>query len=266
VGGGVAAAGDADAAAGGGCASLAHAPRACTCVAADGALAWGSGFAVRFADAAALLTAAFESRHTKTLLALPRAAQVLICAARGLAERASAARAHTAAFLAARAEERAGRATSGTFEGAAISFGAAATAAAAYKAVGGEGESAVAGYGSTSAAGVGVPIGALRDAFTRLCRTQLLAVVDARDFADLLDRLEASGLVGFIGRVGAGGSRASSGARGRMTSAGSDRVTASDAWANNALRINVAVADLDMAFGDSAFYKNIAADVRLGTV
>jgi hypothetical protein len=51
-----------------------------------------------------------------------------------------------------------------------------------------------------------------------------------------------------------------------MTTAGGDRVTGADAWAQNTLRINVGVADLDLAFGEHAFYKAISRSVRAGDV
>jgi hypothetical protein len=189
---------------------------------------------------AALLSAAFESKHIKALLALPRSGQVLVCAARGLCEKEAAKRAHQAAFEQARAEERSsggiGGAACGTFEGAALSFAHAATTAGAYKAKGGAADAhraaKVEGYKDTSGSGVAVAISAVRDAFSRLCRRQLLQVVDSRDFADLLDRLEAAGLLSFQGRVGVtgGGGGSSSSAKGRMKSGG-DRVTQADAWA-----------------------------------
>jgi Cdc6-like AAA superfamily ATPase len=201
------------------------------------AAAAAAAFAVRIPDVMALLAAALESRYAKALSALPVAAAVLICAARGLAEREGLRRAQAAAFAKAAAEVRATGGTCGTFEGAALSFGHVATAAGAYK-----GESAAAPARAAAAAAalraaaanaVAVPIGALRDSFSRLCRKQLLSVVDARDFSDLIDRLESSGLVAVVGRVGkaGGGGGGGGGAGGRMRAAGGARVAQADAWA-----------------------------------
>ena len=182
-----------------------------------------------------LLSAALESRYAKALAALPVTAAVLICAARGLAEREGQKRAQAAAYAKAAAEVRATGGACGTFEGAALGFGHVATAAGAYK---GEGAAppaaaaAAAAARAVAATSVAVPIGALRDAFSKLCRKQLLSVVDARDFSDLVDRLEASGLVALVGRVGKGGGGGSSGAAGgRLRTAGGARVAQADAWA-----------------------------------
>jgi len=224
---------------------------------------------VPFSAIVSLLASAFDSKHTRVLTELPRAAQLLVCAARGLAEREGAAAAHKAAFERARGEERLHGAACGSFEGAGLSFGHTATAAGAYKAKGGADSrvDAVAHYGDTSGSGVAVSIGDLRGAFSRLCRKRLLSVVDGRDFADLLDRLEACGLVAFCGRVGvAGGGGTSSSASGRMTKAGGDRATTADAWAQNQVRINVPLADMDLAFGELPFWAAVSADVRRGTV
>jgi len=266
-------------------------PSICSCIRADGGVAWAPpanftppdhphpqpspkqtrplSYAVTIPHTLELLAAAFESRHTRALVELPRLAQVLICAARGLVEREAAARAHTAAYERSKTEQRAGGGVMGSFEGASMSFGHLATASGAYKASGGSDKrvDAVASYGDTSGCGVSVTIGSLRDAFSRMCRKKLLASVDARDFADLLDRLEASGLVSFVGKVGVvGGGGSSSGLKGRMTNAGGDRASKGDSWMQTGVRIAVAMADLDLAFGELPFWAAISADVRRGNV
>jgi Cdc6-like AAA superfamily ATPase len=163
-------------------------------------------YAVGFADVRALMSAAFDSPHARVLRALPRSAQVLVCAARGLAEKVASTRATDAAFAVARAAAKRNPAAGGG-SCASLHLGSAATGS-----------------------GTSVSLTALKDAFTRLCRKQLLTTVDDRDFTDLLDRLEASGLVAFLARVGRGGGAASSGAGGRIKHGG-DRVTGADAWA-----------------------------------
>jgi hypothetical protein len=189
---------------------------------------------VRIPDMMALLSAALESRHAKALSALPVTAAVLICAARGLAEREGLKRAQAAAYAKAAAEARATGGACGTFEGAALSFGHVVTAAGAYKGEGAAPAAAAAAAATTRALAantVAVPIGALRDAFSKLCRKQLLSVVDARDFSDLIDRLESSGLVAVVGRVGKGGGGGGGGGGGRLRTAGGARVAQADAWA-----------------------------------
>ena len=51
-----------------------------------------------------------------------------------------------------------------------------------------------------------------------------------------------------------------------MTTAGGDRATKAESWMQTNIRIAVAMADLDLAFGELPFWASISADVRRGNV
>jgi hypothetical protein len=210
----------------------------------------------------ALLSAAYGSRYADTLKALPRQAQVLVCAARGLVEREIARRAvveKAAGFEAAAAKGKDAAITTGAYEGAALMEPWAAQAAARRGAAGG-----AAADDSPSLTATAITISQLQMAYVSLCRRKLLAPVAASEFGDLVDRLAADGVITLCGSIG--GKARTGGGGGTGSVGGSGASASSSSWLHMGLRMNVLMSDLDFAFADVPLYQSLAADIRRGRV
>jgi Cdc6-like AAA superfamily ATPase len=214
-------------------------------------------FAVSLPDIAALCKSAYEGGNVRAMLALPRQAQVLLCATRGVAEREAASAARTAVYHSSFSAPTEPPIMWTTVEGAPAE-GNGGTRWKPAPSMAAVVASAVKGGGGTA-----IPLAAVKEAYGRLCARHHLAAVSSAEFADLLDRLLTDGLLEVTGK----GTQGAGGGSGRMRSAGSGRVAGSfGTWLQASVRVHASLADVDLAFGEKAFYKTLAGQVRSGDV
>ena len=154
---------------------------------------------------------------------------------------------------------------------------------------------------SPTATTTSLTVNALRVAYLRLCARHSLPVVSETDFNDVLDRLavssrraryprpdeshghmriphrplyfarptaQADGILSLTSAGGASTSGPLSASRGRRVGAGGGAAYGGGGRAGSGtrLRVDVQLADLDVALGDVPLYRALAADVRSGSV
>lgn len=245
-------------------------------------------YAVSLPNMTAVLTAAFDrNRYCAALLRLPRDGQLLVCTARGLAEKEANKRTHLEAYERAR-KEGTHDSYVGTFDGAGLTFSGLATTMGAYRnnrgnltrqllsngsssSSSGEGEGRGNDHPSSSPSlpnllATPITLAQLRETFTVVCRKRTLSSIDTSEFIDLIDRLESDGILTILNKTHNKGNSNGTNAQGRMVNVGYSSVKNSTAWLQSTARLNVNVEDVNFAFGDKTFFTNIIADVRRGVL
>lgn len=199
-------------------------------------------YLVTLPTALAVYSAAFDrSRLAKALLDLPRDGQFLACVLRGHALYASDTAAHLAGYEQAK-KDGTDQLIQGTFDGAAMSFGATASTIKAYRKGkehlmkelldihGVQSKNATIARAESSAA---VSLADLQAVYVRVCKKRVMNTITRDDFGDLIDRMESDGIITITG-VGIGGGSGGGGGSGRMTCASRNHKGAAgpkvDAW------------------------------------
>ncbi|RYG42451.1 hypothetical protein EON68_01790 [archaeon] len=231
-------------------------------------------WAVSLADAARHASAVFNSKHLATLRALPPHAQLLVCAARALAER-EAKRAAIAADAAANRH---------SFVAPSEASDAPGTDARAAAGSGRRGRSARTAAAAAADAAVEVPSAvtpvsllALQEALAAFCARVGMSAPSKMDFGDWMDRLLSDGIFALHtgGANSAGGGSASSATGGKASTSDATKgrrrtpganVALAAAWVTTYIRVNVVISELDAALSTTPFYATIAADVHAGRI
>ena len=240
-------------------------------------------YAVSLMDMTAVLTAAFDrNRYCAALLRLPRDGQLLVCTARGLAEKEANKRAHLEAYERAR-KEGLHNSYVGTFDGAGLTFSGLATTVGAYRNDGANltrqllqnhntNTSSSSSSNTPSTMNINLldtplTLGQLRETFSIVCRKRALSSIDTSEFIDLIDRLESDGILTILNKYQKTGSHINGiNNHGRMTHIGFSSIKNNTAWIQSTARLNVSVEDVNFAFGDKTFFTNIIADVKRGVL